>query len=200
MIDPFAQRTEPTSDEVQQALSGLPFPPADERFVRFYLREKRNEQKSLEAGRPIYEMVEYVEIHSAGDHGNIVDRPVRHFPLGWDRYFWPQKYAAFKAGQSQDTVGTPLGYIGLNPGRIAELSHFKIRSVEDLAAVSDGNIQGLGMGARNEREKARDYLQTMKGNAPVVQLRAENDALRSEMDALKAQMAELAAMKSNPKK
>lgn len=211
-----------TQEEIEQALEGpnmeeqtllstLPFPPADEKFVRFYARTKLDElatkggtvvnpdgteKRVPAAGRPIYKQVPYVEILTPGDKDNIVDRPVR----GLDRHFWPNKWRAFIHGQSQESVGTPLALCGISPERIEELAHFKIKTVEALAQVSDGNLQTLGIGVRGERQKALDYLATMKGNAPVAALRSENEQMKSEMEALRKQMAEiLAAQKAEAK-
>lgn len=170
----------PPSDEISQHLQSHPYPPADPKFVRFYERRAKNVAQSAEQGRPIFEPVEFVEIYTAGDKDNVVDRPVREF----DKYVWSEKYIAFKNGQSQDT-GTPLEqWSGLVPGRAEELAHFKIRTVEQLADIPDGQLSRHGPMTRQEREKARAYLQVMKGEAPINEIRAENEALKKRLEAL----------------
>jgi hypothetical protein len=183
-------------EETQRVLQSQP-PPADAKYVRFYRRTKENRAKSMEAGRPIYEPVEYVEILTPGDKDVVVDRPVRKI----DRYQWSDKYRAFAAGKSQDTVGTPLtALMGMSPERAEELAYFKIRTVETLADVSDNNLQNLGHGALTERQRARDYVQVMKGNAPVAQLRSENEQLRQRLEALEKLMTEAAPAKAEAAK
>lgn len=154
--------------------------PADSRYVRFYTRDKRDADKSRAEGRPVFAPVEYIEILTPGDKDTVVDRPVR--PA--DPYIWTDKYKAFKEGSTQES-GLPLGEWGGVPShRVAELAHFKVRTVEQLADVPDVNLGQLGMNARAEREKARAYLAVMRDNAPVAEIKAENVALKARLDAL----------------
>lgn len=168
------------NQEERIMLDALPYPPADERFVEFYEVTRRNDEKSAKEGRPIHEPRTYVRIFTAGDKDNLVERPIR--PL--DRHFWPKKWHAYVQGHSQESAGTPLAVVGLPPERIADLAHFKIRTAEDYARVTDGNLQSLGPGARTERQKCIDFVAASNGSAPVAELRAENDALKARLEAL----------------
>lgn len=166
-----------------EAIAGSPaMRPADPMHVRFYSRSKKSEERSRAEKRPIFEPVEYIEILTPGDKDTIVDRPVRVL----DRYIYAGKYQAFRKGAQQED-GTPLSvWGGVTPERVEELAHFRIKTVEQLASVADGNVGNLGMHARAERQKAIDYLAVMKGNAPVAKLQAENDGLRARLEALEA--------------
>jgi hypothetical protein len=167
--------------------------PSDPRYVRFYMRSKRNAEKSAKEGRPIFEPREYVEILCPGDKDTIIDRPVRKL----DRYVWREKYLAFKRNETQETPGTPLTeWEGVTPERAKELEYFRIRTVEQLADVPDSNLGNLGHTARAERDKAKGYLEVMRGNAPMAQLRDENAQLKARLEALER----LAQSDTKPKK
>lgn len=164
------------------AISRGPIPPADPRYVRFYLRPKRDAEKSKASGTPIHRQVEYVEILTAGDKDNVSDRPVRRL----DRYVWKDKYVAFRNG-TKTSAGVPLSvWGGVDDARVADLAALRIHTVEELADVSDNNLQRLGMHARSEREKARKYLEVMRDDAPIKALRTENEEMKARLAALEA--------------
>jgi hypothetical protein len=157
--------------------------PAEQRYVRFHLVNQQNPEKSRAEGRPIFDAVEFIEILTPGDKDTIINRPVRP---KLDPYLYPEKYVAFRRGQTQQS-GTPLEIWGaLPPERIAELAYFHIHTVDALADVADEKLAALGMSARSEREKARRYLAALKDAAPVAELKAENDSLRKRLEALEA--------------
>jgi hypothetical protein len=85
---------------------------------------------------------------------------------------WPEQYAAFKAGREAPLEGTPLAaWPKMSRARVEELAYFHIRTIEQLAQVDDGRLQNLGMGARQERESAKLFLEVAaKGAAPLERL------------------------------
>src|SRR6478752_3026619 len=71
----------------------------DERlFVIFYMGILKNETRSIDEARPIFDDVEHVRIIIPGDKQNIVDRPARDT----DRQRFAKQYAAFKQGKSEE--------------------------------------------------------------------------------------------------
>lgn len=178
--------------------------------VQFYTRPVLNEIKSwgqrLEvqlpsgqtevkviegAGREIYDEVEYITILSPGDPTNIVERPV----TDTDRKRYPQRYAAFKEGRSQEALsGTPLTAVPWMPANLAaEAKHQHVHSVEQLAAVSDEVLGRLGMGWPKLRQKARDFIEAAKGNAPLEAYRTALEQEQTERKRLEEQLAALAS-------
>lgn len=143
------------------------------------------------AGRPIYEDVEYVEIMVPGDKTQTVHRPVR--PT--DKIEYSKQYQAWKAGHDQHAAtGTLLEqWPGISRAQVEELRHFKIRTVEQLAELSDGNAARMGP-ILALRQRARDFLERAKGNAPLEKMRTELAARDNEIETLKRQVAELAAI------
>jgi hypothetical protein len=175
---------EPPDEKIETKLIAIgrsSVKPASASYVRFFSKPKRNKKKSAEAGRPIFEPEERIEILTAGDKDVIVDRPVD--PV--ERYLYRDKYIAFKRGLAQEATGTMLSaWGGVSPERVREYEFARVRTVEQLAEVPDSAIQGLGMGALAERQKAREYIEVMKGNAPLQALRSENEAMKTRLEAL----------------
>lgn len=134
------------------------------------------------AGRPVYDMVEYISIKSPGDKFNVVERPATDY----DRRRFPRHYAAFRARQGNEVIGTPLEKWPLvDAAQIEELKFWNIRTVEQLAATADGSLQNVGHYSRL-KQMAVDYLDTAKGLAPAVAMRAELEALRAKVAALES--------------
>jgi len=148
--------------------------------VRFLLYPKLNQHKTKDAGRPIYEDVEYIEIMQPGNKDNIYLQPATEM----DKSRFAQHYKMWKARTSDNesmTIGTPLSeWAGVTRGQAEELSFFNVKTVEQLANMSDantGNMMGLG----NLKEKAKKYLESSQDNATaqaLIELRAENAEMR----------------------
>lgn len=164
------------------------FNAASRNMVRFEKRPKKNEAKSLEAGRPIFDEVDYIEIATPGDKNNIVHRPMRED----DHRKYAQQYKAWKTGQDSDVAtGLPLAaWAIMDRATVEEFAYFKIRTVEQLASVSDGNAQRLGT-LKNWIPKAKDYMDQAKGAAPLAKLRDELALRDNQLETLQRQMTEL---------
>lgn len=145
--------------------------------VEFYLRPKADPVATVKEGRPMVKMVEYIRI-SGGDLRNLPDKPAHD----GHRQKYPREYAAFLANKNQDqAAGTLLSASGVvSPERVEELKYFKIYTVEQLADVPDGAMSQMGLHTRKERERAKDYMKTAQGYAPVSQLRAELEQREKE--------------------
>jgi hypothetical protein len=169
----------------QRAMEGRS---ADDRLmIKFELFPHPNETKSLEAGHPVYDDKEYITIIVPGDKTSIVHRPV----WAQDKERFSRQYAQFKQGQEQTVVGLPLKlWGGMTLGQAKEFEYFNVKTVEQLAEMSDGNgisIQGFnGLKAR-----ARDYIAQTKEQQPLLELRAENEKKDAELAALTQSFAEL---------
>lgn len=178
--------------------------PADARLhVRFYTGREKDEKASADAGRPVFRDVPFIQIAVPGDR-DTVDRIVWDDPSNphSDTARFPMKWAQYKAGQSEESTGTPLAeWPGITRSQAEELAYFKVRTVEQLASVTDGNLQRMGGGYLSLRTKAQDYLAAAEKAAPVTQMRAELQSRDSKISALEAQLAEMAeAMKAAKKK
>lgn len=153
----------------------------------FHLEPVKDEAASAKEGRPIYHDREFVRLQVVGDKTNIPDR----IATDADKARFPREYALFKAGDSEQVTGTPLReWPGVTKGQILELAHFGIKTVEQLAEVSDGNVAQMGP-IRALREKARDWVAAAKKQAPTTELRAELKDRDKTIAGMKAEIAEL---------
>ena len=162
--------------------------PAAQLRGEFFMDTVKNVRASLEAGREIFGEVERVRIIIPGAIASIVVKNV----TDEHRERWPEAYRAFRAGQEPALAGTPLEeWPVLNKAMVAELKHLQIRTVEELAGLSDIAVQHIGMGGQVLRERARVWLDDAQHEALTNRYLHENDQLRGEIAALKNQVEQL---------
>lgn len=135
------------------------------------------------AGRPIYDDVVFIEIVTPGDKLNTPKRPMR----AHDRKRFAVEYARWEAQGRGDgpLTGTPLKEWPLiSRSQVEELAYFKVRTVEELASTSDGNMQTLGAHYSVLRDRAREYLEKAKQGTSRAHMETElakRDALIAEL-------------------
>lgn len=157
--------------------------------VRFYKEPVRDDVASAEAGRPVHVEKDYIEITIPGDKTSVIAREVRPS----DKVEHAQQYAAFRAGDSEQLVGTPLTqWPGCNRAQVLDLAHFGCRTVEQLAAMSDANLGNVGP-MRTLRDSARAYLEAARGQAPLTKMQADVESMRLELAATKQKLDEATA-------
>ena len=165
----------------------------DHLYVNFEEGEVIDIPRSNEEGRPIYKDVDMITIMTPGNKLGIVKRKVTE----QDKRRFAAKYKEYKelSSDSESISGTRLeDWPGATRSIVAELRHLHIRTVEQLANVSDSNAQGV-MGMQMLKQKARDWLENNSNSDKQL---AE---ARKEMEEMKAQMAEMMGMieeKTNP--
>jgi hypothetical protein len=163
-------------------------PPAQELRPDFFMDSVKDEVASRDAGREIWRDIERVRIIIPGAVASIVVKNVDNS----HRERWPGEYEAFKAGREAPVSGTALeAWPILSRAQIAELRHLQIRTVEELANLSDAQVQNIGMGGMRLRELAAAYLDEAAHEALISKVTAENDVLRSRVAALETQVGEL---------
>lgn len=161
----------------------------------FYLDTIKNELKSAEAGRPIFDEVEMVEVRIAGDR-NFVPRFPAHsmYVRQGDEIVtyamrWPDQYAAFKSDEVQTASGTPLEELTfLTAARRSELKALKIYTAESLAALEGPNLKVLAGEGYKLKEQAQAYLNKANSFSSVSKLATENAELRDRLAALETQL------------
>ena len=169
---------------------------ADRRLVvRFSLQPRIDSKRTEEEGHECYREVEFVTILIPGDKTLTVNRPV----MASDRNRFPQQYAAFKNKKGEALIGTPLSAWALvNDGQRRELEYFNIRTVEQLADVSDG-FAGNMMGVHALKAQAQRYMAASKEAAPTIKLMKELEQRDNSIAALKDQIEKLAAQVNKAK-
>lgn len=137
---------------------------------------------------PVHVTKEYVRIMVPADRTLEVDREV----TDKDRRAYREQYTAFKQEADQDyATGTPLSALGLPPDRIDDYAYARIRTIQQLANVTDGNVSNMGPGALTERQRARDFVTAAEGRAPLVALRTENEAMKAQLETMQKQLTAL---------
>lgn len=162
----------------------------DSAIPRFFQKACKNNFKSEREKKAVYDTKDYVEILTPGDRLNTIIREVQDK----DKARWPEHWAAYKAGRELAVVGTPLEmWPMVDVGQVETLKQWNVRSVEDLAQLSDANVQKIGMGMLTLRQKAIVWLAEADKGAGVAQVVAENSELKQRMAAMEEQMKSLAA-------
>lgn len=177
--------------------------------VLFYSKALRNNFKSEEAGRPIFDDVDMVKIFLPGDDKNVIDT----FARDDHKARFPQQWAHYQnklAGDQRLAGKTPIDqWPRVSPAMAEELRAIKFLAVEDIANASDAQIQALGMIAGMSphafRDAARNYLRVAAGEASesktaaeLASVKDENTAMRKQMEEMQAQLAALAAQQGAP--
>lgn len=167
--------------------------------VEFYTKPVFQKKESHEQGREIYKDVEYCRIRFPGDKNKVIDQPAhdkvyldkesgRRMSYA-DRFY--QHYEIFKHGEGEQVIGTPLRVAAImTPAKCEEFAYMGVRTVEQLASVADGTLRKMGMGARDYRDKARDYLERHNsGAAQVEELRKTNETLMERLTRMEEELA-----------
>lgn len=172
--------------------STIPYPISgdDTLDVTFYINAVPHEAKSLHEGRPIYEEKEYVKVVIPGTKNDGYNGPIRDD----HKVRFSKQYQAFKAGLEAPVVGTPLDeLISITVARRAELKAMNIRTIEQLAGVSDTVGPKLGMGWVNDRKTAIEYLSSAKGKGALSKMMEENKRLKQDIEMLQEQIKDVNA-------
>lgn len=166
----------------------------------FYKKALKNNFKSEQEGRDIFEDCDMVKIYTAGDSLNVIDTFVRpdhkeKYPLEWANYM-------NKHGNEPKITGTPLtSWPLISTAQAEELRAMKFFTVEQVAGASDAQIQSIGMASGMSpytfRDRAINFLKVAKDESEVSKheeelrtLREENAKIKSETEAKLAAMQE----------
>jgi hypothetical protein len=162
-------------------------------YVEFFRKPIMQPGKSREAGRAVYEEVDYVRIHVPGDKSSVIERPMSE----QDVFRFQDRYNKWKAGQAEAVTGTPLSALpGMNASKVEEYKYFKIVTVEQLAEAND-NLGGKFMSFQQDKQRAKAFMEVAANNAPIEKMNAELAKRDAELDELREAMKALqASMKS----
>jgi len=156
---------------------------------RFYIEAVQNNFRTAQEGKPCFDEREMVHILVPGD------RNTEHAAIVTDQHRrrWPEAYAAFKAGLEEPTSGTPLSeWPGVGKGQVEELRFAKVRTVEELADLTDAQVaKTLPMGGLGLRDKAKRWIEAANGAAPMEKLAAENAAKDARIAELETTVKDL---------
>jgi hypothetical protein len=139
--------------------------------------------------------VDYVDFSAVGNakytvvHMRIVD--AKRDTTGLWEVIGPH-YEAWKKGEELPEHGTPLAaWNGIQTGLVKVLKGHDIKSVEDLAEITDSVLQKIGLpDLRKARDGARRWVEA-QGTRDIATALGQKDA---QINALQEQMAEMMAM------
>lgn len=155
-----------------------------------YFRTKLDES-GIAVGAPEEFEAPFVRIEIPGDTKNIINRVAvvhERDPMA-DNNRFPRAWAAYQAGAASAQSGLSLSdWPLILKGHLEACRQRSIYTVEQLAALPDGNCDFLG--AKDLREKAKKYLAARDEAAKATDL----ESVRREMEELKAQNAKLMAL------
>lgn len=168
---------------------------AENLLVRFWMDAWENPTKSAEAGRKVYDTVPWCEWRVPGEsdtNGGPVHLLAREGPKRDPRVRFPEAWAMFERNNaSEGLVGTPVKFVAwLERGDVENLAQAGIKTLEQLASVTDANLGSIPGGLKL-RQKARDFIKAAADSAPMERMSeelAKRDAIIAD---LKAQMAEV---------
>jgi hypothetical protein len=181
----------------------------DKNILTFWEDVVPNGLAGSEAGRVIFDKVLWMRVTVPGDKSEITHEVERSYPeeyphpifkklkkneVAYAKYGkYIEDYKARMSGGGTVEAGTPIDHWSLVDTRMAaNLKFHGVYTVESLASVHDGNAANMGMGIRELRQKAIDWLTTAKDTAASMATEERNRKLQSQIDELREQYSNLA--------
>ena len=171
-------------------------PEGPQPVVTFYARQVPDPAHSRHAGYPKFSALDYVRIEFPGE------KDIREYPASPEyKARYPDQWAAYAEKRKPTPPGMPLAILFPQfPEIVATLEFVNVRTVEQLAVISDTAKQNIGLGGDEWQRKAKEFLAAAadtKGlhkinhdldmaNLTVGKLTAENTALRMRVAELEA--------------
>ena len=165
-------------------------------YIEFFRKPVLQPGKSREAGRAVYEEVDYIRIHVPGDKSSVIERPASE----QDIFRFKDRYERWKAGQEEAVSGTPLSALpGMTPSKVEEYKFFKLVTVEQLAEAND-NLGAKFMSFQQDKQRAKAFLEVAKNNAPIERMNQELAKRDAELEELRAMVTTLQANAKSSKR
>ncbi len=178
-------------------------------YVRFERRPVQNKPRSDAEGRWVGEDKDFVLITPSYTKDVIVREVAGWFeklegdfrngriPNTWVPHY-RRAYEAWKNGQELPLDGMPIrGWSVISPAQQEALVSMNIRTVEDLAQVTEDGIRRIGMGGVKMKNLAIAALKAAREHGPIVmenaELKAQLDLANKNVETLTEQVAALRA-------
>lgn len=148
----------------------------DAKLIVYFHWDAVEVPSKTEDGVPTFKDVEFVEIRQPGQKDPLYHGPVKEAHKNRFR----SRYDAWKATRENPVEGLPLSEWPLiTKAKVKELEARGIRTVQELANVSDSVLPSLMLFGTQTRQKARDWLAEGQKGAVTATLRKEIDDLKA---------------------
>lgn len=142
-------------------------------FIEFFERAVEDRGATVEAGAPKFKDEHFVRIHNPGGK-DVFEKEVDNFLKDSRDEEMKAKvrrgYEDWKGKRDPEVDGIRLKDIPLlTAAECKNLADVKIFTVEELAAVDENGLKAIGMGGRNLKKKASDYLKGANDVGKLVQ-------------------------------
>ena len=156
--------------------------------VEFYMGAVELTYESEKVGHPVYQDCPFIRSTIPGDMNNIIETRVN----AYYRNRFAQKWKAFESGMTEQTQGWALEqWPVITTSQVKTLNYLNIKTVEQLAGLSDGQCQKIGIGSDSLRAKAKAAIAAAADSAATNAQASENKQLRDELEALKKMIQNL---------
>ena len=165
---------------------------ADARLlVRFFVKAKQDPERTAAEGRPIFKEAEFIQIMVAGDRNASHIRPV----APGDKLRFGKQYDHWKKTQNNEMLtGTPLEAWGvLSLAQAEEYRYFGVRTIEQMAELRDDIVLKIP-GATKLKQRAREFLDISRSEAPLKAVNAELEKRDNEIATLRKAIEDQAAL------
>ena len=130
---------------------------------------------------------DHVEIKIPGDERTVIDRQ----PSEYDKMRFARQWAFYNGTGDEFAGQTRIETVAwIDPGNAREMRRWNIQTVEQLAAMSDSQIDGANMlGLLGFRARAQQHLAEQQKSSAFDEVKAENAALQARLSALEAKLS-----------
>lgn len=179
-------------------------------YVEFQIRPEEDRDATIAAGHYVAKDVVFAYITPSGTRDRVekvadewikgLEEAVKNerFPEAW-LHAYKKSLANFLESRENPVDGTPItNWPAVSPAQSRTLLDMNIRTIEDVAVMTEEAVQRLGMGARAIKEKARAWLEASKDTGKVSEqlaaIQQENADLRDRNETLMARLEKLEAI------
>lgn len=178
-------------------------------YIEFEKRAVEDRNATIESGRYTAKDAVFVLITPAGTKDRI-ERDAEEWlaqmrfqaqqsrlPMEFLTYY-ERAYEAWKRQEEVPLSGTPINRCSLfSPAQVESLKQANVKTLEDLANANEEIIARIGMGGRNLKTQAENWLKSSQDigvtTAQLSALQIANAELKTKNEALEAKVAALTA-------
>lgn len=169
-------------------------------YVKWERGEVEDRDATIKAGHFVSKPIDYAHVTRAGQKDTLVKEAnafindsfraakESRMPASWPEHF-KQSYERWKAGNDAEVSGTPIkGWTVLSASQQAAIISAGVLSVEDLSELPDSELQRIGMGAIQFKQKAISWLAAASNIGKAAEQLAAQDVRIQELTKLVEEM------------